>query len=65
MQNGYIESFNGKLRLECLDQHWFRNLSEAREIIEDWRQEYNHVRPHSSLDNLTPKEYALKLSNNS
>lgn len=65
MQNGYIESFNGKLRTECLNQHWFRNLSEAKEIIEDWRLEYNQIRPHSSLDNLTPKEYALKLSSNS
>lgn len=65
MQNGFIESFNGKLRAECLDQHWFRNLAEAKEILEAWRVEYNRVRPHSSLDNLTPEEYALKLSNNS
>jgi putative transposase len=50
MQNGYIESFNGKLRAECLDQHWFRNLSETREILEDWRLEYNRIRPHSSLN---------------
>jgi putative transposase len=64
MQNGYIESFNGKLRAECLNQHWFKNLSEAKEIVEDWRQEYNRIRPHSSLDNLTPEEYALKLSSN-
>ncbi|BAK97551.1 putative transposase orfB for insertion sequence element [Oscillibacter valericigenes Sjm18-20] len=62
MQNGYIESFNGKLRAECLNQHWFQSLSEAREIIENWRLEYNRIRPHSSLDNLTPEEYALKLS---
>lgn len=62
MQNGYIESFNGKLRAECLNQHWFQSLSEAREIIEAWRLEYNRIRPHSSLDNLTPEEYALKLS---
>ena len=62
MQNGYIESFNGKLRAECLNQHWFQSLSEARKIIEGWRLEYNRVRPHSSLDNLTPEEYALKLS---
>jgi len=65
MQNGYIESFNGKFRAECLDQHWFRNLSEAKEIIEDWRLEYNHIRPHMSLDNLTPVEYALKISGDS
>jgi len=65
MQNGYIESFNGKFRAECLDQHWFRNLSEAKEIIEDWRQEYNNIRPHMSLDNLTPVEYALMISGDS
>jgi putative transposase len=64
MQNGYIESFNGKLRAECLNQHWFKNLSEAKEIIENWRLEYNRVRPHSSLGNLTPEEYALELSSN-
>lgn len=64
MQNGYIESFNGKLRLECLNQHWFHSLSEAKEIIENWRQEYNKLRPHSSLDNLTPEEFALKLLSN-
>ena len=64
MQNGYIESFNGKFRTECLNQHWFRNLDEARDHIENWRIEYNWVKPHSSLDNLTPEEYALKLSSN-
>ena len=41
MQNGYIESFNGKLRSECLDQHWFQNLSEARELVGAWHLEYN------------------------
>lgn len=61
-QNGYIESFNGKLRDECLNQHWFKNLSEAKEIIELWRLEYNNLRPHTSLGNLTPEEYALKIS---
>ena len=61
-QNGYIESFNGKLRGECLNQNLFKNLYEAKEIIEDWRNEYNHLRPHSSLDNLTPTEYAKKIS---
>ncbi|HMM07191.1 MAG TPA: IS3 family transposase [Clostridiales bacterium] len=64
MQNGYIESFNGKLRAECLNQHWFGNIPEAKDLIENWRLEYNQVRPHSSLDNLTPEEYALKLSCN-
>jgi putative transposase len=61
-QNGYIESFNGKLRDECLNQNWFSNLYEARDIIEQWRMEYNHLRPHSSLGNLTPEEYAAKLA---
>lgn len=65
MQNGYIESFNGKFRSECLNQHWFRNLSEAKSITEDWRIEYNHVRPHTSLDNMTPAEYALLLAGES
>ena len=60
-QNGYIESFNGKLRDECLNQHMFRNVVEAREIIKAWREEYNHLRPHSSLNNLTPNEYAQSL----
>ena len=64
MQNGFIESFNGKLRNECLNQHWFKNLSEAKEIIEDWRIEYNRIRSHSSLGNLTTEEYAQKLINN-
>lgn len=61
IQNAYIESFNGKFRDECLNEHWFKNLTEAREIIEQWRLEYNHARPHSSLGNLTPAEYAAKL----
>lgn len=61
-QNGYIESFNGKLRDECLNQHWFKNLTEAKKTIEDWRQSYNKIRPHSSLGQLTPEEYALKIS---
>ena len=60
--NGYIESFNGKLRDECFNQNWFSNLYEAREIIEQWPMKYNHLRPHSSLGNLTPEEYAAKLA---
>lgn len=58
MQNGYIESFNGRLRDECLNQNWFRTVTEARQIITAWRDEYNKERPHSSLGNQTPKEYA-------
>jgi putative transposase len=58
VQNAYAESFNGRLRDECLNESWFKNLDEARTIIEDWRIDYNRVRPHSSLDDLTPEEYA-------
>lgn len=57
VQNPYAESFNGKFRDECLNQHWFTSLAEARGIIEDWRQDYNHVRPHSSLGNMSPADY--------
>lgn len=56
-QNGYTESLNDKIRDECLNEHWFRNLAEARQLIEEWRQDYNHVRPHSSLNYLTPMEF--------
>jgi hypothetical protein len=56
-ENGTDESFNGRLRDECLTQEWFRNRREARAIIEHWRQHYNHVRPHSSLDYMTPNEF--------
>ena len=58
MQNGYMESFNGKLRDECLNEHVFGSLSEARRIIEAWRIDYNEVRPHSSLRYQTPEEFA-------
>lgn len=56
-QNGYIESFNGKFRDECLNEHWFLSLPDARQIIEAWRVDYNECRPHSSLGYLTPKEF--------
>jgi putative transposase len=56
-QNGYIESFNGKLRDECLNEHWFTTLYDAREKVEAWRMEYNRERPHSSLGNQTPEEF--------
>jgi putative transposase len=59
-QNGYVESFNGKLREECLRIHWFQNLFEARRIIANWRRDYNERRPHSSLNYLTPAEFAAK-----
>ena len=54
MQNGFVESFNGRLRDECLNEHVFTNLSEARRIIEEWRIDYNTNRPHASLNGLTP-----------
>ena len=57
-ENAYIESFNGKFRDECLNEHWFLSLAHARRIIEAWRVEYNTERPHSSLGNRTPEEFA-------
>lgn len=59
-QNGADESFNGRLREECLDLEWFRSRSEAAVIIETWRLHYNDVRPHSSLGYLTPNEFKRK-----
>lgn len=58
VENAYIESFNGKLRDECLNENRFLSLQQARQIIETWRKDYNEVRPHSSLNDLTPQEYA-------
>ena len=58
MQNGYIESFNGKFRDECLNEQWFESLSQARECIARWRQDYNEVRPHSSLGRIPPARFA-------
>ncbi len=58
VQNAFIESFNGRLRDECLNTSWFRNLWEARRRITAWRTEYNHERPHSSLNYSTPHEFA-------
>jgi putative transposase len=59
-QNGSNESFNGKFRDECLGMQWFQNRTEARVVIEAWREEYNTVRPHSSLGDLTPAEFAKR-----
>ena len=58
IENAFAESFNGRLRDECLNTNWFINLKHAREIIENWRKDYNEVRPHSSLNHRTPMEYA-------
>jgi len=57
VDNCYIESFNGRLRDECLNEHWFMNMQHARSMIETWRVEYNTERPHSSLDDQTPEEF--------
>lgn len=57
-QNAFVESFNGKMRDECLNEHIFRTLNEARERIRRWVDEYNRERPHSSLDGLPPETFA-------
>lgn len=56
--NAFIESFNGKFREECLNQHWFLSLQEAQATMDAWREDYNGCRPHSSLGNRTPSEFA-------
>ena len=56
-QNAYVESFNGRLRDECLNEHWFLSLAHTRQIVEAWRLDYNAVRPHSSLGNVSPTEF--------
>jgi putative transposase len=60
IENAYAESFIGRLRDECLNLNWFTTINEARGIIEDWRMDYNGVRPHSSLGNLSPEEFIIK-----
>ncbi len=60
MQNGFVESFNGRLRDECLNEHLFTNLPEACRLIEAWRIDYNTSRPHTSLGGLTPTEFATR-----
>ena len=60
MQNGFVESFNGRLRDECLNETLFSSLTQARAEITAWKDDYNAERPHSSLGNLTPNEYAAK-----
>lgn len=60
-QNAYIESFNGRLRDECLNEHWFPNLLHARAVIETWRREYNEERPKKALGGMTPKAFAKHL----
>ncbi len=60
MQNGFVESFNGRLRDECLNEHLFSSHAHSRRIINVWRVDYNQRRPHSSLDGLTPTEFATR-----
>lgn len=61
-QNAYVESFNGRLRDECLNEHWFTNLLQARTVIETWRREYNEERPKKALGGLTPTAYAEQMA---
>ncbi len=58
VQNAFVESFNGTMRNECLNEHWFLDLQDAKELIEAWRIDYNTERPHSSLGGKTPREFA-------
>jgi len=62
VENAYIESFNGKLRDECFNENWFLNLDDAKTKIDMYRSDYNEVRPHSSLDNQTPKEFIRSIT---
>jgi putative transposase len=62
--NAHVESFNGTLRAECLDVHWFATLAEAKQVIESWRREYNESRPHRSLGERTPSEFACQIALN-
>jgi putative transposase len=59
MENGYVESFNGRFRDECLNENWFTDLADAREKISSWQQDYNRARPHSALGYRTPEEFAM------
>ena len=64
-QNAYVESFNGRLRDECLNEHWSTHLLHARTVIETWRREYNAERPKKALGDLTPAAYARQLAGKS
>jgi putative transposase len=57
-QNAFVESFNGRFRDECLNQYWFTSFEEANRLIQVWKHDYNNVRPHSALNNLTPAQFA-------
>jgi len=60
MQNGFVESFNGRLRDECLNEHLFSSYRQAQHVIEEWRIDYNQNRPHTSLDGLAPNDFATR-----
>lgn len=62
MQNGFVESFNGSFRDECLNETLFSSLTQARRQITEWKEDYNRERPHSSLGNITPTEFAMKMA---
>ena len=64
VENAFIESFNGRLRDECLNVHQFASLTEAQAIIEAWRMDYDHHHPHSSLGHLTPNEFVAQRQGN-
>jgi putative transposase len=61
-ENGIIEAFNGRLRAECLNECWFLSVGDAQDRVDAWRKDYNGTRPHSSLGNLTPEEFAGRQS---
>jgi Integrase core domain len=65
IENAYIESFNGRFRDEWLKEHWFFTIDHTRIVIEAWRKEYNEQRPHSSLNYLTPTQFATQASEKS
>ncbi len=64
MQNAFVESFNGSLRDECLNENLFSNLAEAKTIIENWKKDCNTTRPHTSLGRIGPTDYARQLITN-
>ncbi|MER9508796.1 transposase, partial [Mesorhizobium sp. M0579] len=61
-QNGFVESFNGRFRDECLNETLFSTLTQARAAIDLWKEDYNQNRPHSALGNITPIEFAIKMA---
>ncbi len=59
--NAFIESFNGRVRQECLNENWFLSIEDAQQKVEEWRQEYNNERPHSALGQMAPARFALSI----